>query len=124
MRAWAIHDLSIARPFLLGMPAADIKKKFTVTVIKNESNEARLNLIPRDRRLAASLTKAVLILDRETWLAKALKIHDPTGAESVHVFKNMRVNSPVESADDLSKPNLEGYREIITEKVRQKDSTK
>src|SRR5262249_35597567 len=99
----------------------ELKKQFKVTLNKNDADEVWLTLIPRDSRVAANVTRATLILNRHIWLAKAVKIQDPTGAELVHVFKNMRINSKDHSADDLSKPNLAGYREIKSEQAAQTD---
>jgi hypothetical protein len=124
---WLLCELDVldafflGRPYLLGMPAAELKKQFKVTLNKNDADDVWLTLIPRDSRVAANVTKATLILNRHIWLAKAVKIQDPTGAELVHVFKNMRINSKDRSADDLSKPNLDGYREIKSEQAPQTD---
>jgi len=106
-------DLSIARSFVLGIPARQLKAKFRVVIEQVSAEEVWLTFLPRVQQIAAICIKAVLILDRRTWLPKALKQIDPTGSEMVHIFKNMRINAEAELADDLTKPNLEGYRQIL-----------
>lgn len=111
-----VWDFFLAKPFLLGMPAAELKEQFRVTNLKTTPEEVWLRLIPRQTRISSNVVIATLILDRSRWLTKAVRIQDPTGAESVHVFKNMTVNNLVKwLGDDLSKPNLEGYRQIVND---------
>src|SRR5258708_4630062 len=112
-----------AKPFLLGMPMAEFKKQFAPTILTTDADEVRLKLAPRRKEIAIWCESAVLILDRRTWLAKAVKTQDVTGAESVHVFKNMTVNSWAKWwNDDLSNPSLEGYRQIKAETVSPTES--
>ena len=105
-------ELLFLKPFLLGIPAEQFKERFKVKLLKESVNEVRLELVPRRKKEFDCYEKAVLILDRRTWLTQALKLDDPTGAETVHIFQNIKVNSA--AGDDLSKVNLEGYRPVIS----------
>lgn len=113
-------DLLFVKPFVLGMAADRLKTRFKVKLRKVTGDELWLELIPR---FAADtcFQKAVLILNRRTWLTHALKLYDPTGSETVYVFQNIRVN-PAEG-DDLSKANLEGYRQVLSNVTRKTESS-
>src|SRR5262249_36826473 len=98
---------------LLGMPVAELKEQFAVTLLSDKPDEVWLTLVPRNKELAIPYEKAVVILDRHTWLAKAIKTREITGTETVHVFKNMLVDTPdLVWRFNLSDPNLEGYRQV------------
>jgi hypothetical protein len=103
-------DLLFLKPFIMGTPADQLKKRFTIRQLRENGQELWLELVPRRQKDADSFEKAVLILDRRSWLPRALKLYDPTGGRTVHIFQNVKVNS--EAGDDLSKPNLEGYRRV------------
>jgi hypothetical protein len=107
----------LARPFLVGMPAEELREQFAIDILKEAPGEIRLKLLPRQKNIAANIAQAILILDRETWLTKGMKIQDPTGAEVVHVFKNVRISGNPGTSDDLSEPNLDGYREVFRLRV-------
>jgi hypothetical protein len=104
-------DLLFLRTFVLGMPADRLKRRYKVKLLKETGDELWLQLLPR-RAEDSVIQKAALILDRRTWLTKALKVWDPTGAETVHIFKNIKVNS--EKGDDLSKASLESYQPVMS----------
>jgi hypothetical protein len=103
-----------AKPFLLGMPTAELKEQFNITLLSDKpDDEVWLKLIPRRKEGAVFYESAVLILDRSTWLSKAIKTRDVIGSETVQVFKNVAVNSSLKAfAIDLSKPNLEGCQRL------------
>jgi hypothetical protein len=111
-------ELLFLKPFLLGMPADQLKKRFNVFLWKETDDRLWLELIPRGGEYSDMFEKAMIMLDRRTWLTQALKLWDPTGAQTVHIFQNIKVNS--DNADDLSKPNVEGYRQIVSGKPSEK----
>src|SRR5262245_54591523 len=103
-----------AKPFLLGMPVAELKEQFTVTLLGDKpDDEIWLTLVPRRKEIAVQYERGVVILDRHRWLAKAIKTRETTGSETVHVFKDVTVNSPGWlGREDLSEPKLEGDRKV------------
>jgi hypothetical protein len=105
-----------AKPFLLGMPVAELKEQFTATIVGDKADdEVRLTLVPRRKEIAVWYEKAVLVLDRDKWLTKAVKLHDVTGSATVQVFKNVTVNAPPGvGPDSLSEPKLEGYKKVVS----------
>jgi hypothetical protein len=92
-----LRDILLIRPFLLGMPAAEVKRRFTVTIESHTPYEVRVKLVPRlneatpprGNEAIRYYDHAVLILDPKTGFLKGLQIRDLTGAETVHVFQNM-----------------------------------
>lgn len=116
-----LKELPLAKPFFLGLPAKQLKGRFKIKVMKESDDELWLQLIPRREEDSGNLQKAVLILDRQRWLPRAIKMIDPTGCETVHVFQKVKVNSA--EGDDLSKPNLEGYRQVLSEKPPKTEKT-
>jgi hypothetical protein len=105
-------ELLFLKPFVLGIPAEQFKGRFKVKLLKESWHEVRLELVPRRKKEFDCYEKAVLILDRRSWLTQALKVYDPTGSETVHIFQNTRVNSA--AGDDLSTVNVEGYRPVLS----------
>jgi hypothetical protein len=103
-------DLMFFKPFTLGTPGK-LKERFNMRQMKATDDELWLELIPRRAADSGSFANVTLILDRRTWLTRALRVRDPTGCQTVYVFHNIKVNSEV--TDDLSQPSLEGYREVL-----------
>jgi hypothetical protein len=110
----AIGEFPLARPFLLGMNAADLTKRFQVDLKQETDTEIRLEFIPKREKDRAMISKTLLILSKDRYQPVAIKTVDPTGAEIVHVFKDVKINprGPVES---LEQPNLRGYRRVLNE---------
>jgi hypothetical protein len=94
-----IRDFSLIKPFLLGILPTTVKSSFTVTIVNCGADEVRLKLVPHRRcefrqyGYDAEYDHAELILDRQTWLLKAIKVCEVSGVETVHVFRSMAVNS-------------------------------
>ena len=101
----------LARPFLLGMEIGELKQRFDVTLLKETAAEVRLQFTPinKDR---CHFDRAVLVLSINDYRPIALKLIDPTGAATVHVFTDVQINSRSGFADPFNRPNLKGYREI------------
>jgi hypothetical protein len=113
----AISQFPIPRPFLLGMPAAELKDRFQIELKSESDTEVWLAFTPKIKKDQANLTHAILILSKDQYRPKALKMVNPVGSETVHVFKNMQIDrrGPV---DDLERPNLRGYRQVLKESAR------
>jgi hypothetical protein len=112
-----IGEFPLARPFLLGMNAADLTERFQVDLKQETDTEVRLEFIPKLKKEQANITKAILILSKDGYRPRALKTLDPTGCETVHVFKDVQIN-PRGLVEDLEHPNLNGYRRVLNEPAR------
>lgn len=104
------EEFPLARPFLLGMPVADLKQNFRISLQEETATEAYLQFIPT-KRTHVSFNKAIMILRLNDWKPMALKVIDATAAESVYVFKDVRINpQQIPGTNPFSRPNLKGYR--------------
>ncbi len=99
-------------PFLFGMKADKAKRRYKLSLLDHENQaEIWLQVIPREQRDAANWVKATVIIEAKTFKPKAVKLLDPTGAESVHVFKDIVVNEKRGFFDkDPFRPSLRGYK--------------
>jgi hypothetical protein len=95
-----IRDFCLIRPFLLGISSAGLKREFTVTVVSCTADEVRLKLVPnppdphRVPYYGDRFDHVAVILDRQTWLPKAIRIRALSGSETVHVFHDMTLDAP------------------------------
>lgn len=106
-----VETFWLARPFLLGMPIADLKQQFHVTLLKEKAAEVWLQFTPikKDSR---HFDRAILILAHDDYHPIALKQIDPTGSETVHIFTDVKINSRGGFVDPFDRPNLKGFRQI------------
>jgi TIGR03009 family protein len=105
-------------PFLFGMKADQAKRRYKLSLNKSSTKtDIWLDVVPRLAKDSANWTKARVIIDAATFRPKAVKLVDPTGAESVHVFKNVEVNPKRFFWEgDPFKPNLRNLQLVLTEK--------
>ncbi len=106
-------------PFLFGMKADQAKRRYRLTLDTKHKNatEIKLHVVPRLPKDSANWSKAKVIIDAKTFKPKAVQLLDPTGAESVHVFKNIEVNSkPGFWEGDPFKPSLRGLKLVLLDK--------
>jgi hypothetical protein len=108
----ALKEFPLARPFLLGMPVAELKERFDVTLTNQTDSEIWLTFKPKQKKQQARLREAFLILKSDGYLPSAVKIIDPAGGETVHSFRNLRVNAPG-GVDLGAPPKLDGYRPAL-----------
>jgi hypothetical protein len=113
----AVRQFPLASPFLLGMPAAEMKDRFQIELKSETDTEVWLAWTPKKKKDQENLTQAILILSKDQYRPRALKMLDPTGAETVHVFKDVEINRP-DHAGRLGQPNLQGYRRVLNEPAR------
>src|SRR5262249_11215966 len=89
-------EFLLVRPFLVGISVGSIAHDFSTTLVGNTDTGVRLKLVPKERELNSyydvQYDHAELILDRRTWLPRAVKIQYLNGAETVHVFHDLTVN--------------------------------
>ncbi len=101
-------------PFLFGMKAEKAKLRYKLSLKKNDGKEIWLDVIPRRPEDAANWSKATVIIEAKTYKPRAVKLLDPTGSESVHVFRKVVVNERRGFFDkDPFKPNLWGYKPVL-----------
>jgi TIGR03009 family protein len=101
-------------PFLFGMKTQQAKMRYKMEILKQDDSEIKLQVIPIRRSDAVNWDRATIIIDAKLFVPKAVKLFDPTGNETVHLFHNVEIN-PKSWFDrkDLFKPNLKGYKEVV-----------
>ena len=110
------REMPLARPFLLGIPIYELKKQFHIELLKQTDTEVWLKFKSKSKKDRVPSQQVVLILAKGEYKPVAIKIIDETGAEIVHVFSEVRINATdEESLEDLGRPNLEGYRNIVND---------
>ena len=109
-------------PFVFGMKADHARRRYFLKLIKHENGEIWLQARPRMQRDAALWQAALVVLNDEKFLPKAVKLTDPTGKkETVHLFSNLKLNGSLEGWLRLpgltsSNPfefNPKGYKQVI-----------
>lgn len=103
-------------PFLFGMKADRAKQRYKAIELKpGPSDEVRLRVVPRLEADAMNWKEALVIIDARSFIPKAVKLTDPSGAETVHTFLNVKVN-PFRNpfAQNEFKPNLKSYKPVLS----------
>ena len=112
----SIQEFWLARPFLLGMSAGELRQRFHIQLVTQSDHEVRLKFEPKAENDRALYTQAILILTKNEYEPRALKMIHDDGNETVHLFENLRVNSRGQDFpfrdDPLSRPDLRGYRSL------------
>jgi TIGR03009 family protein len=106
-------------PFLFGMKAEQAKRRYRLSLSSKNTSEDEiwLDVIPRWQNDAANWSSAMVIIYAKTFQPKAVKLVDPTGAESVHVFNKIEVNPKRGFFEgDPFKPNLRGFKLVLNDK--------
>jgi len=100
----------VARPLLLQMSTAELKKQFHVKLRKETESEAWLEFIPKKSHDGQ---RAILILSLDGYTPVAIKQFDPIDTQTVHVFKDVQIN-PADACyfNRFVRPNLNGYRKL------------
>jgi TIGR03009 family protein len=102
-------------PFLFGMKADRAKKRYKLKLLRKNDTEIWLQAVPRWDTDAGNWEKAVIIIDAEKFVPNAVKLYDPTGAETVHIFKNIEINPKrgfLDWGPDPFVPKLRGFRPV------------
>lgn len=103
-------------PFLFGMKAAQAKQRYFLQLDPKLTNDKQicLQVQPRRREDAANWAQATVLIMRDTFLPKAVKLIDPTGKmETVYIFENLDQKKPVIIVNNPLTPNLRGYKQIV-----------
>jgi TIGR03009 family protein len=107
-------------PFLFGMKAEQARRRYFLKIVKIDDNldEVWVNAQPREARDAGLWSSATIILNRKTFLPRAVLLEDPTGKETtVHTLKLQ----PKKGFDGIAalingnpfQFNPKGYKQII-----------
>ena len=81
-------------PFLFGMKSEEAQKRFQITLRQNNSTSAVLRVVPRLQSDRDNYKEAYVILDKKTYLPKAVKMIDPSGnLETEYWFEIQDVNN-------------------------------
>ena len=115
-------------PFLFGMKAAEIKRRYHIELIPTNNAEVHtLRIVPRRPNDQDNYQEAFIRLEKTRFLPTAVKLVDPTGnLETVYTFTILGVNN-VNDANFLSKmaglfgagdsdpfhPNLKKYKRVL-----------
>jgi len=102
-------------PFLFGMKADRAKTRYqNIKLLKSKEGEIKLQVHSKVEQDTLAWKTAVIIIDAAKFTPKAVKLTDVTGAESVHVFRNVVVNAKRGIFDkDPFNPSLRGYQQIL-----------
>ena len=77
-----VHIRKGPMPFLFGMSADELRRRYWLRITKEPPGQVWLEAYPLHRDDAANFRMAQLILDTETFLPQAIKLHDPNGKSS------------------------------------------
>ncbi len=102
-------------PFLFGMKADQAKRRYKMKLLKQTDTDIRIEVIPLRGTDTNNWSKAVVIIDAKKFVPNAVQLFDPTGSETVHVFKDVEIN-PTKWIwqQDPFKPNLRSYKPALT----------
>ena len=108
-------------PFLFGMSADKAEKRYSFRLLRDTVNEVWLEVTPRWKQDAANYRQATVVLDKATYLPKAVRLIDPPGStETAFRFEELEVNHkdnifqrllPGAKRDPFD-PDLRGYKMI------------
>jgi hypothetical protein len=91
--AFLLLEPEIARPFILGMPVEVFQPRYNISLVPNSGPGVRLKF--QSKEGAIPYPNVELILARDSWMPKALKVIETGGmAHSVYVFNSVQFNNP------------------------------
>ncbi|HEY2251813.1 MAG TPA: hypothetical protein VGH74_12160 [Planctomycetaceae bacterium] len=103
-------------PFLFGMKAERAKKRYKLKLVKKDAQEIKLEVIPRTSQDSSNWEKAIVIIDAKKYIPTAVRLFDPTGGMTTHIFKNVEINPgktwlEIFGANPFA-PKLRGYTQV------------
>lgn len=108
-------------PFLFGLPARKAVERYDFTLLpQTDDRSVWLKVLPRRRQDSVNWKEAEVILDRSTYLPRAVKLINPAGTtETVYSFKDLKINEHAVISTIFGRGNpfdikrtLRGYKEI------------
>jgi TIGR03009 family protein len=102
-------------PFLFGMKAEQAKLRYNIKLLKQNEKQIKLEVTPLRRSDAENWDRAIIVIDAKRFVPEGVRLFDPTGTETIHVFRNVEVN-PKNNwfKEDPFKPNLRSYKPAVT----------
>jgi TIGR03009 family protein len=85
-------------PFLFNMRAENAKRRYVFVFLRELPNYHKVQIIPRQKIDREAFSMAIVLLDKKTFLPKALRLWDPENGKSTktYEFKEIRPNAPVD----------------------------
>jgi TIGR03009 family protein len=110
-------------PFLFGMKAEQARQRYFLALMRDDQQkgEVWIHAKPRMQQDAALWSDAIIILDKETFLPRAVQLVDPTGNQTtVHTFTKLVPKSGFDGIASLIKGNPfefnpKGYKQRVYE---------
>lgn len=108
-------------PFLFGMKAEQARRRYFLKIVKKDDNldEVWVNAQPREARDATLWSSATIILNRKTFLPRAVLLVDTTGKETtVHSFSKLQPKNGFGGFASLFNGNPfqfnpKGYKQVV-----------
>lgn len=109
-------------PFLLGMPPEMAKKRYALTLVKEDQGTVMINAKPRWMQDQNNFSDATILLDKAQYLPLAVRMMDPAGKkETVFTFGRMKINDNGFFSKFFGKnpyePDLKGYKWVMNKTV-------
>ena len=100
-------------PLIVDIRAAEVRKRFDITLTKHDANEAFLKAVPKRKSDQACFREIVVILDAKTNLTYAMGIVFPGGTDrEVYVLEEQKVNQVPSDRESLIHPDLSRLRVV------------
>src|SRR5579863_1918979 len=105
-------------PFLFGMKADRAKKRYKLKLQKQDENGIWLEVIPSTSQDSSNWEKAIVIIDPREFVPTHVRLYDPAGGMTTHIFKNVKIN-PKDGwfgwgKTDPFAPKLRGYKQVVS----------
>jgi hypothetical protein len=92
--------------------------------LKQDDAEIKLQVIPIRRSDEINWTRATVLIDAKHFVPIAVKLFDPSGNETVHMFHNVEINPKSGWLEkDPFKPDLRRYKEAVTRDLQSSATT-
>lgn len=105
-----------AIPFVFHVSADDFKKRFDISITKEEPKSVTVLLHPVESRDRANFSEALVKLDAQTYMPIATKVTDPSGnLDTVYLFANWKVSDKIGFVKDIPIANKRyfGYKRNV-----------
>lgn len=80
-------------PFLFGMKAADAKRRFSLRLVRETEAIYVIEAIPLTQMDSQNYQRALIALDRETFVPHGVQLLDPAGTlQTKYLFQDIKVN--------------------------------
>lgn len=100
-------------PFLFNMNAADARRRYGMTLLKEDDKEYTISIVPREEIDRSSFTRAFLWLNKQTFLPNTLQLY-PVGQKELQEFKfdAIQPNKPMDEGMFAPATKIAGWKVI------------